>query len=213
MMEKIKITDTVKIGSYEEVSGLQLSTLTKKSTDTALLDGLILRGYETKFGKTNENGERYESGCLDNFIESYFVANGLNMVVDVQHRNDIDNLVGRVLLLEVNSVGFYFIVYIPKSIRRYEEIKNLLQEGILQGFSKEGFASEYEFMYKANGEFDYMRIKEMNIMSVSLVSNPANHVTFEKMQEVANSLHYKNTLTDKTDKATIEDDFINELFN
>ena len=45
---------------------------------------------------------------------------------------------GRVLVVESNGVGFYFVVYIPKTYVNYEIVRNNIKEGILQGFSKEG---------------------------------------------------------------------------
>ena len=83
-MEKVKIFDAVKIGSWEEVSNIPASTITKNDKDTQKLDGLILRGYETKFKDAkNFNSEVYETGCLDKFIENYFVKNNLNMPVTI----------------------------------------------------------------------------------------------------------------------------------
>ena len=63
--KKRLVRDGVLLGDWQEVSGLQLSSVTKKDTDTAMLDGLIIKGYETKFNVTNENGERYAPNCLD----------------------------------------------------------------------------------------------------------------------------------------------------
>ena len=197
MKERIKIQDTTLIGNWDEVQDYELSKVTKKDTDTQKLNGLIIKGYETKFSKVNENGERYEPGCLDEFIQSYFIDNGLNMVVDLQHGNDIDSQVGRVIYLETNSVGFYFVAYIPRSVARYEQVKNLLKEGILQGFSKCGWASEYDYKYTADGDFDYMLVKKMDIVSVSLVTSPANAVAFDGFGEtVQNRLEYRNRLKD-----------------
>ncbi len=196
-MDKVKIQDTTLIGNWEEVQNLPLSAITKKDADTTKLDGLVIRGYETKFDKTNENGERYAPGCLDEFIQSYFIDNGLNMVVDLQHGYDIDSQVGRVIYLETNTVGFYFVAYIPKSVARYEQIRNLLKEGILQGFSKCGWATEYEYRYTPDGDLDYMLISKMDIVSVSLVTSPANAVAFEGFGEtVQNRLEYRNRLKD-----------------
>ena len=104
MKERIKIQDTTLIGNWDEVQDYELSKVTKKDTDTQRLNGLVIRGYETKFSKVNENGERYEPGCLDEFIQSYFIDNGLNMVVDVQHGWSVDDQVGRVVYLETNTV-------------------------------------------------------------------------------------------------------------
>ena len=204
MKEKIKIQDATLIGNWDEVTDFELSKITKKDTDTQRLDGIIIKGYETKFNVTNENGERYEQGCLDDFIQSYFIDNKLNMVVDVQHGYTIDDQVGRVIYLETNTVGFYFVAYIPRSVARYEQVKSLLQERILQGFSKCGWATDWEYRFKENGDFDYMLIKEMAITSVSLVTNPANPIPFESVGEtVQNRLEYRNTLKDTHKKKSI----------
>ena len=86
--------------------------------------------------QANENGEIYEKDCFDQFINSYFVENKLNIPVDIQHRSDLLSLAGRVIYAEVNSVGLYFVAYIPKTYIYYDVVKNNLKEKILQGFSK-----------------------------------------------------------------------------
>lgn len=197
MKDKKLIQDATLIGEWKEVTDLPLSSITKRDSDTAKLDGLVIKGYETKFNQTNENGERYEQGCLDDFIQSYFIDNKLNMVVDVQHGCSIDDQVGRVIYLEANTVGFYFVAYIPRTIARFEQIRNLLAEGILQGFSKCGWATDYDYRYTNDGEFDYMLIRKMDILSVSLVTAPANAIAFEAVGEaVRNELTYRNALKD-----------------
>lgn len=196
--EKKLIQDVTLIGEWKEVTDLPLSSITKRDTDTAKLDGLVIKGYETKFDRTNENGEHYEPGCLDEFIQSYFIDNKINMVVDVQHGYTIDDQVGRVIYLEANTVGFYFVVYVPRTVARFEQVRNLLAEGILQGFSKCGWATDYEYRFTETGDFDYMLIKKMNILSVSLVTAPANAVTFEAVGEaVRNELSFRNTIKEK----------------
>ncbi len=188
-MEKKKITNIVNIGKWEEVDSLELSSITKKSDDTTKLNGLIVRGYEMKFGKVNGNLEKYEKGCLDDFIENYFVKNKLNMPITIQH--DERQPVGKVLLIETNSVGFYVVAYIPKGIQNYEHIKTLLANGILQGFSKEGWTDDYEYIYKKDGSFDFMKINKMSVLGVSLVTTPANALNFEKADEIKNELVFK----------------------
>ena len=191
------VSDGVLIGSWEEVAGVKLETVTKRSGDDAVLDGLIIKGYETKFGVTNENGERYAPNCLDRFVQEYFIDHKLNMVLDVQHGWGVDDQIGRIIYLEVNTVGFYFVAYVPRSVPRYEQVKALLKEGILQGFSKCGWAEDYEYHFKENGEFDYVEYKEFRLMSVSLVTMPANPIPFEAMGEtVRNELNFVNRLAE-----------------
>lgn len=198
MKEKIFITDAVPLGSWEEVDNLPLSAITKNDKDTDKLNGLVIRGYEMKWGGKNENGEVYEKGAFDDFIKSYFVDGGLNMPVDIQHQQDLDHLAGRVLLIEVNSVGFYFVAYIPRTYTHYEQVKNLIKEGILQGFSKMGWATDYNYIFNSDGCYDHTIIKKMEVTSVSLVATPANRLPFEKIGEIVkNQLTYKNKLKEK----------------
>lgn len=193
MKERINIQDTTIIGEWKEVKGLKLSEITRKETDTQTLDGLIVKGYETKFGVTNANGERYAPDCLDESVKSYFIANGLNMVVDLQHGFGIDDQIGRVISLESNETGFYYIAYIPRTVARFEQVRNLLAEGILQGFSKFGWSEDYEIVETKDGKFDYVLINKMKIVSVSLVTTPANPIPFESVGEtVRNRLEYRN---------------------
>lgn len=185
----LKIENTTLIGQWEEVQQIKASSITKNDADTEVLDGLIVKGYEMKFGQVNENGEIYEKNCFDNFINSYFVENKLNIPVDIQHHSDLLSLAGRVIYAEVNSVGLYFVAYIPKTYFYYDVVKNNLREKILQGFSKCGYATDYEY---EDGSFKNVTIKEMALLSVSLVATPANSIKFEAVQEIQNATRFNN---------------------
>lgn len=187
--ERKRIENITLIGSWEDVSNIKASDLVKGASDE-VLDGIIVKGYEMKFGKKNENLEIYEKNCFDDFINRYFVENKLNMVVDRQHYSR--DICGRVLYAESNSVGFYIVAYIPRRLPIFEQIKIELQEGLLQGFSKCGWATDYETKYKEDGQYDYLLIKKMDVTSMSLVSTPANGISFERMQEIQNALKYRN---------------------
>ena len=186
-----RIADTTLLGNWEEVQGIEAQTL-KADLSPEKLDGLILRGYEMKWNTTNENYERYAPTAFDNFINDYFVARNLNMPVDINHEGcyNYKAICGRVLYIESNSVGFYFVIYVPRTFEDYDNLKWRLQEGIIQGFSKEGYATDWAYKYTEDGSFDYELINEMKLLSVSLVSTPANGVPFEKKQEVKNGLVY-----------------------
>lgn len=190
-MEPKKLQDAVLLGSWEEVQSLDLSTITKNDQDTEKLDGLILKGYETKFSKVNENREEYDPHALDDFIQKYFLDNKLNMVLDIQHRDDLDYLAGRILYIEANTVGYYIVAYIPRTYVHYDMVKNLIQEGILQGFSKMGWATDYEDVWNTDGTWDHTIVKRMELCSISLVTMPANPIPFEKVQEVKNRLTFQ----------------------
>lgn len=191
------ICDAVKLGGYEEVDKIPSKNITRIDGDDAILDGLIVRGYETKFNtERNENYEIFTKDCLDDFVERYYVKNKLNLPLDIQHRDDIYHLAGRVLVLEVNSVGFYFVCYIPRTLPEYDRIKVLLEEGILQGLSKCGWATEGRW----DDEKEAFIVEKMELLSVSLVSNPANGVPFEKVQEVKNGIAFRKVKDSDKDK-------------
>lgn len=197
------LCNAVTIGDWEDVKGIPTSQLTKRDEDTALLDGLIIRGYEMEWDKTNENYERYAKDAFDKFIKYYFIDRGFNLVVDVEHAGlDPQWLAGRVIYAEINSRGMYYIVYIPRTYVHFDIVRNLLKEGILQGFSKMGYATDWENVYnKQTGEFMYQLIKEFKLLSMSLVSAPANGMQFEKLQEVKrNGLVFRNIEKEQTQK-------------
>lgn len=197
-----RVHDDVLLGDWDEVQDIPAETLRKWTDKPDELTGLILKGYEMKWNTTNENGEQYEKTAFDDFVQRYFIDRELNMPVDINHEgwNNWHAYCGRVLYLEVNSVGFYFVVNIPREFEGYDELKWRLQNGIIQGFSKEGWATDWEPRWKEDGSFDYELIKKMDILSVSLVSTPANGIAFERMQEVRNALIYKNKITEEKGK-------------
>lgn len=211
MKEAKKITDLTLIGNWEELNGVEAATISP-DLGTERLDGMLIKGYEMKWNATNENGERYDEKAFDDFINDYFVAKGLNMPVDINHEGCYNwkAYCGRVLYIERNSVGFYFVIYIPRTYADYDAIKWAVSNGIVQGFSKEGYATDWEYKYKADGTFDYELIKQIKLLSVSLVSTPANGVPFEKLQEVRNRLQYK-VVEDKEDN--VEGSPLSAMFN
>lgn len=187
--------DMVLLGDWDKVEGLDARTLNPKLEEETL-NGLIIRGYEMKWGKTNENYEQYDKTAFDDFIQQYFVDGKLNMPVDINHQGECDwrNYCGRVLYIETNSVGFYFVVYVPKTYADYDRLLWALENGIIQGFSKYGYVAydDYDWVYKEDGTFDHEQIHKMRITAVSLVTTPANGLPFEKMQQTQNSLVFEN---------------------
>ena len=188
-----RVHDAVLLGDWEETQKIPVEQLRKWTNDAEQLDGLILKGYEMRWDVTNENGERYEKTAFDKFIQEYFVDRKLNMPVDINHEGYFNwqAYCGRVLYIETNSVGFYFVVYVPKTYRYYDDLRSNLQNGIIQGFSKEGWATEWDAVWNEDGTFNYEIIREMKVLSVSLVCTPANGIAFEKMQEIRNALMFK----------------------
>lgn len=198
------VRNDVLIGDWKEVQGLQAQTINAQLAAEDL-DGIIIKGYEMRFadGK-NWNGEVYEQTAYDDFIKSYFVEQKLNMTVDVEHGGSWDwrNVCGRVLYCEVNTVGLYFVIYVPKTYADYDRVLWGLKNGIIQGFSKEGYVDweDTEYIFKTDGTFDYELIKRVKITRVSLVTMPANGLPFEKMQETRkDALVFESKNKDKAD--------------
>lgn len=209
--ERLPLTDAVKLGKWETVENLPLETITKNAEDAKThLNGMLLYGYETKFAAgTNENGERYSKDALDKFLERYYKKNRLNMPLTIQHKQDLEHLAGRVLIVEVNSVGFYFVCYIPKTYRHYEDVKHLIEEGVLQGLSKEGWSTKGKCYYTKEGLFDYYLVEEMEMLAMSLVTTPANGNPLEKAKEVKNTTQFIKRQNDTAEKA----DAFEAMFN
>lgn len=211
-MDIYKITDTTKINDFKEVDNLELSKITRNEGDKEILTGMIISGYEMKFGKINENREMFEPTCIDEYMQEYFVKNKLNVPVTILHRYDITHLVGRVLVVETNTNGFYFVVYIPRGVAGYDDIKLKIKEGILQGFSKDGWSEEYEVKYTKDGAYDYILIKKLIFASLSIVATPANSLRFDKVGETMNIINSTKFVSKKTpDEKPSED--LSEIFN
>ena len=200
------VRDAVLLGDWQEVQGVEATTI-KPDLSPEVLNGLIIKGYEMKFNATNENGERYDKTAFDEFIQSYFVDRKLNMPVDINHQGyrDWHAYCGRVLYIETNGVGFYFAVYVPKSYPEYDRLLWALKSGIIQGFSKEGFVGydDFDWVYNEDGTFDHEQIHKMKVLSVSLVTTPANGIPFEQMKQTQNALVFENK-TEKKGKTLAE---------
>lgn len=198
-LEKDTIQNAVMLGEWKDVQAIPVEDLRKWTNDPDKLHGLIFKGYEMKWGKVNTNGELYDEGAFDKFIEEYFVGRDFNMPVTVEHSYDPAWVVGRVLYIERNTVGFYFVVYIPETCPNYAHVKWLAEEGLLQGLSKEGFYTNAEWEQDEQGEW-YVHVHELMMSRVSLVCTPANGVKFEAMQETKNGVRFVK----KEDKSAID---------
>jgi hypothetical protein len=54
-----------------------------------------------------------------------------------------------------------------------------------------GWATDYEEVYNSDGSWNHTIVKEMQLMSISLVTMPANPIPFEKVQEIKNRLTFQ----------------------
>lgn len=183
------IRNSVMLGEWSDVKDIPAENLKKWTNDPDKLHGLIFKGYEMKWGAVNTNGEMYDEQAFDKFIEDYFVQKGFNMPVTIEHSYDPQWVAGRVLYIERNSVGFYFVVYIPDTYKNYEQVKWMAEEGLLQGLSKEGFYVDCDWEQDDKGEW-YVQVHELIMSRVSLVCTPANGVKFESMKETKNAVRF-----------------------
>lgn len=183
------IRNAVMLGEWSDVKDIPAENLKKWTNEPDKLHGLIFKGYEMKWGAVNTNGEMYDENAFDKFIEDYFVQKGFNMPVTIEHSYDPQWVAGRVLYIERNSVGFYFVVYIPDTYKNYEQVKWMAEEGLLQGLSKEGFYVDCDWEQDDKGEW-YVQVHELIMSRVSLVCTPANGVKFESMKETKNAVRF-----------------------
>ena len=214
-MKEIKprriVTNGALISSKDWREGVfQLSSFTKNPEDKEVLDGLIIEGYEMKFADgTNTNGERFSSECLDRFINEYYVEKGLNMPLVVEHSFDPEWIAGRIVYASVDEVGFKYVAYIPKTYMHYEHVKQLLQNQILQGFSKYGWCTKGHWVEDDHEEMGgYFYVEEMDIINMAIVTTPANGVRFDEVGEIMNAMRFEN----KTKKAKVKNGFA-AMFN
>lgn len=180
---------------WKEVETKPLSSITGNPEDTEIVDGIIISGYESEFAQgTNVNGERFMPNCLDKFIQDYYVSKGLNIPMDVQHQDSNPEWIcGRIVYVEVNDRGFKYVGYIPRKYEHYEMVKNLLAEKILQGFSKFGWATKGHWIDDPDEEWGgYFLVEEMTLVSMALVTTPANGIPFDEVGEIANSTRFVN---------------------
>lgn len=184
------IKNGVMLGEWSDVKDIPAENLKKWTNDPDKLHGLIFKAYEMKWGAINTNGELYDETAFDKFIEDYFVQKGFNMPVTIEHSQDPDWIAGRVLYIERNSVGFYFVLYIPDTYKNYAQVKWMVEEGLLQGLSKEGFYLDYEWELEDEDNWDswYIHVHELMMSRVSLVTTPANGVKFESAKETKNAV-------------------------
>lgn len=186
------IRNSVMLGEWSDVKDIPSENLKKWTNDPEKLHGLIFKGYEMKWGAVNTNGEMYDEKAFDKFIEDYFVQKGFNMPVTIEHSYDPQWIAGRVLYIERNSVGFYFVVYIPDTYAHYEQVKWMAEEGLLQGLSKEGFYVDCDWEQTDKGEW-YVQVHELIMSRISLVCTPANGVKFESMKETKNAVVFRKS--------------------
>lgn len=132
----------------------------------------IVKGILTKFNDENANlnGYVYNRGCYNDFCKKYYEQKERNIPVDLLHNTmDINHLVGKVLEFHADDNQASIVVEISKYAILFNNVKGLIEEGILQGFS--------DYSYIEDGYYDNQKnlliVNKCNIVSVSLVPDPA----------------------------------------
>lgn len=164
-------------------------------------ENFVVAGYFKKWANQNLNLERYESTAYDEFIEEYFVKNKLNVVVNLMHGQDFEDLAGKIVLMEKNTVGIWVEVEISKHAINYANILGMIEEGILQGFSDEGYSTDYDVKFDSDGNFSHYVIKKANLLRVSLVDTPAEATAKFSIQNATNFEGFNNPKHEQKNKA------------
>lgn len=202
-MEKLELKDTLKVGDWKELENMKLEDLGTEQ----VYDGIIVSGYELHdWEHPNGNGELYTRNAFDEFVQDYFVKGGLNMPLTVQHGERLEDIVGKVVSMRVTEDGLHFDCYLPRTLERYDTLKTLLSEGLLS-FSKEGYATDYEWVTdEKDAAGGHLLINKMSMTALSLVTTPANCRGLDRVAEIRNRLQFVN----ETQKQT---NIVDELFS
>lgn len=130
-------------------------------------NGYYVSGVWKRFNEVNENGYIYAEDAFDDFISNYFVKYQKNVPLNIQHQKDLPHLAGAVLSIEKRKYELILHAMVSKGAIYYEKIVQLIEDGVLQGFSDEGAA--YDYQQTENG----LLIRKATIERISLVDMPA----------------------------------------
>lgn len=136
-------------------------------------EGLMLDGYFKRWDSVNENGESYAKDSYDKFINHYFVKNKLNVPINLMHGSGFGDLAGKIVNMKKDPYGIFIQTLISRHAVHFENIKGLIDDGILQGFSDEGFATDFELIKNEKKEITHVNVLEAMLTKVSLVDMPA----------------------------------------
>lgn len=130
-------------------------------------NGYYVSGVWKRFNEVNENGYIYTENCFDDFINNYFVKYQKNVPLTILHVPDAFHLAGVVNKIEKVKNELILRAKISKGAIYYEKFVQLIEDGVLQGFSDKGYALDYELT--ENG----LLIRQATLQHISLVDMPA----------------------------------------
>ncbi len=151
-------------------------------------EGILLSGYFKKWNVNNFNNEEYAKNAYDKFINNYFIKNKLNVPINLMHGWNFESLAGKIQNMKKDDTGIFIEVLISKGAVYFENVKQLLKDKVLQGFSDEGFAEDYE--KKEDGSY---LIKEAVLTKISLVDIPAEATAKIEIKNATNFEGFNNT--------------------
>lgn len=126
-------------------------------------------GYAMHFDEPNYNGEIYNKTAFNKFINDYYIKNKKNMPLTIMHETGLNSLIGRIDTFEIFDDGVFINATISKSAPRFRNIVGLIEDGVLTGFSTEGFAFDYKEL-----ENGLTYINEAALTRISVVDQPAD---------------------------------------
>lgn len=120
-----------------------------------------------QWGEVNQNGEIYTEAAYEQFINDYYVKGNLNVPFTLMHGVGVESIIGRVDTMESDEEGLLITATIFGDCIS-SRVRTLIDRGVLQGVSDEGY-----------GSFDYDEsrnvwiARKMQLLAVSLVTIPA----------------------------------------
>ena len=146
------------------------NTVLFSSVDTAESEDLLITAKLKNFGSVNLNGEKYAPDAFDDFINDYYVKNGYEIPLTVQHSQDVRDIIGKVTSVDKKDDGLYINAVILHTLPIFETIKTLIDAKILRGVSDEGFAMGD---WISSEKEQYFNVTKAEILAVSLVTTPS----------------------------------------
>lgn len=155
--------------TFEAVEGSTAKCTTVTDAD-GNETGFEVRGLLTSFDFVNVNGLNFTKESYDDFVENYYIANGLNVPLCILHNDtDIRNVCGYVREMTKEEGGVRIVGFVSKSAYYYKLIRNYIESGVLQGFSNCGGVTDYDF-----NEDGSLTVKAFSLLHVALVCIPAD---------------------------------------
>ena len=128
---------------------------------------MTIKGYAAHFGRANKNNERLSRGAFD-YIISEFDKGTLNIPINIDHT---DRIIGKVVEMRVDNTGLYIIGEIFDDIPEAVEIQKLIENGLYDYMSTEGYINRNECTINEDGTYTVSRFR---LTAIAVVNQPAD---------------------------------------